>query len=323
MKPGIMNRESMPGPVLVLAGGVGGAKLALGLTHVLNSDQLIIVVNTADDEEFHGLHVSPDIDTMMYTLSGLSNKKLGWGVTGDSQKGLSMLSRYGNPTWFTLGDKDLATHIKRTQLLRFGWNLSEVTRKLSHSLGISHLIAPMTDDKVRTLLHTDQGILKFQEYFVQHHHKPKIYKIDYVGASNAMPSTNFSTALEAAQSIIICPSNPFLSIAPILAVNGVRELIRKFQGPRIAVSPLASGQAFLGPTAKIMEELSIAPTSLAVAELYKDICDIFIIDKSDAEYVDSLRSIGLTPYIRKIAMNSKRDKIELARSIYNIINNHR
>lgn len=318
-----MNSASISDSVLVLAGGVGGAKLALGLTHVLNPNQLIIAVNTADDEEFHGLHVSPDIDTMMYTLSGLSNKNLGWGLTGDSQNALSMLSRYGNPTWFTLGDKDLATHIKRTQLLNSGWSLSEVTAHLSKSLGISHLITPMTDDKVRTFLHTDQGILKFQEYFVQHHQKPKVYKIDYIGASKAMPSPIFATALEKAQSIIICPSNPFLSIGPILAVNGVRELIRKFQGPKIAVSPLASGQAFMGPTTKIMGELSIAPTSLAIAELYKDICNIFVIDESDAEYVDSLRSIGVTPYKRNIAMISKRDKIALAHSVHNIINNHR
>ena len=308
--------------VLVLAGGVGGAKLALGLAHVLTPTQLVIAVNTADDDEFHGLHVSPDIDTMMYTLSGLSNKSLGWGITGDSQKALSMLARYGSEAWFNLGDKDLGTHIKRTQLLNSGWNLSEITTSLSRSLGVYHPITPMTDDKVRTFLHTNHGILKFQEYFVQHHHKPKIHKIDYVGASNAKPSALFATALKKAHSIIICPSNPFLSIGPILAINGVRELIRKFQGPKVAVSPLASGQAFMGPTTKIMDELGIASTSMAIAELYKDICNIFVIDESDADHASSIRSIGISPYIRKITMATKRDKITLARSICSIINNH-
>ena len=309
----------MSDTVLVLAGGVGGAKLALGLAHVLTPNQLVIAVNTADDDEFHGLHVSPDIDTMMYTLSGLSNKSLGWGITGDSQKALSMLARYGSEVWFNLGDKDLGTHIKRTQLLNSGWNLSEITTSLSRSLGVYHSITPMTDDKVRTFLHTNHGVLKFQEYFVQHHHKPKIHKIDYVGASKAKPSALFATALKKAHSIIICPSNPFVSIDPILAIPGMKDGLRQSKIPVVAISPIVGGKAIKGPTAKMMKELNVPSTAVEVARHYHDIITGFVLDEADRSAKSSVQDLGLSTDVRPTVMVSLDDRVALAHAVVEFI----
>ena len=211
--------------VLALAGGVGGAKLALGLAKILPPDQLTIVVNTGDDEEFHGLHVSPDLDTMTYTLSGWYNPETGWGVAGDSFEMLAVLRRLGSDTWFNLGDRDFAMHIRRTELLRQGMTLSQVTAELTGRLGIEHCIAPMSDQPVRTVLETDAGSLSMQEYFVKHRAGPVVRSIRYAGAEDAHPSPGFAEALGSADAIVLCPSNPHLSVAPILAIPGVRAAI--------------------------------------------------------------------------------------------------
>ena len=305
----------MIGPVLALAGGVGGAKLALGLSKVLPPEKLTIVVNTGDDEVFHGLHVSPDLDTMMYALAGLTNPETGWGVAGDSFKGLGMLERYGGPAWFNLGDKDLATHVRRTELLKQGWSLSEVTRELCQRLGVRHSIVPMSEDRVRTIVETPEGDLTFQVYFVKRRCEPVATGIRFQSAEEARIANGFLDALEGAAALVFCPSNPFLSIAPILAVPGVRERISSFPGTRVAVSPIVGGQALRGPTAKLLEELGNDVSCLGVARQYQGLCDIFLIDEVDAHHSDSIRSLGMRVEIAPTIMLTDEDKIRLAGQI--------
>ena len=235
-----MIRQQAPpaaGLVLALAGGVGGAKLALGLARILPPDRLVIVVNTGDDDRFHGLHIAPDLDTMTYTLSGLYNPETGWGIAGDTFETLAMLNRLGADTWFNLGDRDFAMHIHRTELLRRGLSLSEVTARLTARLGIAHAIVPMSDQPVRTMLATDAGELAMQEYFVRHRAAPPVRAIRYDGAERALPAPAFAAALQSAETIVICPSNPYLSVAPILAVP--RRAGRHRQPSRPPHRPLA------------------------------------------------------------------------------------
>ena len=302
----------MSGPVIALAGGVGGAKLALGLSRVLHPDGLIVVVNTGDDEEFHGLHISPDLDTVMYSLAGLANPDTGWGVTADSFQALGMLARYGSPIWFSLGDKDLATHIRRTELLRQGWSLSQVTGELCRRLGMQHTITPMSDDKVRTIVETDEGHLTFQEYFVKRRCEPKAKAVRFQGAEQGRPSPAFDAALQEAGSLVFCPSNPFLSIAPILAIKGVRERVASFKGPRMAISPIVGGVALRGPAAKMLEELGHQVSCVGVAEQYQGLCDFFVLDKADSNHTDAIQSLGMEPLVTNTLMNTDEDKVALA-----------
>ena len=229
---------SSPPAVLALAGGVGGAKLALGLASSLDPGQLVVCVNTGDDDTFHGLHVSPDLDTIMYTLSGLSNQETGWGVAGDTFTALEMLGKFGVDTWFNLGDRDFATHIRRTQLLADGKTLSEVTDELNRSLGVTQLVVPMSDDPVKTVLITDEGELPMQRYFVGRRAEPKITQVRYLGAATATASPGFQDALASAGMLVMCPSNPYLSLGPILALPAIRQKIRAFPGSFGRVGPL-------------------------------------------------------------------------------------
>ena len=303
------------GLVLALAGGVGGAKLALGLTRILPPERLVIVVNTGDDEEFHGLHVSPDLDTMTYTLSGLYNQETGWGMSGDSFNTLGMLNRLGSDTWFNLGDLDFAMHIRRTELLRHGATLSEVTAELTGRLGIQHSVIPMSDDPVRTVLDTDAGTLAMQEYFVRYRAEPKVDAIRYVGAAAAKPSPAFAKALQECETIIFCPSNPYLSVAPIMAIPGVRDAISARSGNRIAVSPIVGGAAVRGPAGKIMAELGGTVSSVGVAREYRDLCDILVVDSQDADLADDISHEGIHPVAANTIMNNDADKIALAKSV--------
>ncbi len=245
----------MDGKILAFAGGVGGAKLALGLSRVLPPEQLVICVNTGDDDCFHGLHVSPDLDTMMYTLAGLSDPQSGWGLQGDTFTALNMLKQYGAETWFNLGDRDFATHIRRTQLLGQGATLSQVTQELCRSLGVNHQVIPMSDDPVRTVLRTPNGDLAMQEYFVRQRAEPVVESVIYQGADSARPSPGLKSALNDAELILFCPSNPFLSLGPILALPGVLDNLKKSSARRVAVSPIVGGDAVQGPAGKIMSEL--------------------------------------------------------------------
>ena len=304
------------GNVLALAGGVGGAKLALGMARLLSPGQLTIVVNTGDDENFHGLHVSPDLDTMLYTLAGISNPETGWGLAEETFNALEMLARYGADTWFNLGDRDLATHIRRTQLLGEGATLSQVTTELCDRLGLAHSIAPMSDDCVRTYLETDCGHLSMQEYFVRFRSEPSVRSVTYLGWEDAAPSAEFDRALEEASLLVLCPSNPLLSTGPILALPGVRERLADRESClRIAVSPIVGGEAVRGPAAKIMRELGHEASCLGVARMYADFCDVMVIDEQDADLAPAIRELGLKAVVAPTIMNTEADKVALARII--------
>ena len=305
---------SSQGHVLALAGGVGGAKLALGLARILPPERLTIVVNTGDDDEFHGLHVSPDLDTMTYTLSGLHNPETGWGVAGDSFETLSMLKHLGAETWFNLGDRDFAMHIRRTELLRRGMALSEVTAELTAQLGIVHRIVPMSNEPVRTTLETEAGTLSMQEYFVKRRAEPKVHSIRYAGSEAASPSPAFAAALTSADAIVFCPSNPHLSLAPILAIPGVRDAIAGHKGCRVAVSPIVGSDAVRGPAGKIMAELGAEVSVVGVAREYAGLCDVLVVDTQDAGRWEETLSEGMDAAATDIIMRTDDDKIRLARA---------
>ena len=319
------------GKALALAGGVGGAKLVLGLARELPPERLTVAVNTGDDECFHGLHVSPDLDTVVYTLAGRSNPETGWGLAGETFHALEMLARYRVDTWFNLGDRDLATHIRRTQLLGAGATLSQVTAELCRCLGVAHRVVPMSDDPVRTFLATESGELAMQDYFVRQRSEPAVNGVQYRGAATARPAPGFAAALADAGLVVLCPSNPFLSLGPILALPGVREMLAADSSAagdvagggaggtagrlRVAVSPIIGGAAVRGPAAKIMAELGHEPTSLGVARLYRGICDRFLIDERDAHLAPAIADLGIRPLVAPIIMETDEDKIALAKLI--------
>lgn len=300
---------------LALAGGVGGAKLVVGLSHCLHSDELVVAVNTGDDDEFHGLHVSPDLDTMMYTLAGLSSPSTGWGLEGDTFQALTMLEGYGVDTWFNLGDRDLATHIRRTQLLRKGRTLSEVTAELCAALGVSHSIVPMSDQPVRTVLETPGGQISMQEYFVRHRAEPRVSAVRYLGADDATPSSGLEDALSRARMLVICPSNPSLSVQPIVQVGGMAEGLANFGGMRVAVSPIVGNDAVRGPAGRIMAGLGQEVSVAGVARAYRGFCDVLVIDRQDEDKAAAVAEAGLRPVIANTIMESLQDRIELARVV--------
>ncbi len=299
--------------VVALAGGVGGAKLALGLSRILEPNALSIVVNTGDDFLHYGLAIAPDLDTVMYTLAGVVNPETGWGVADDDNRMLRMLNRYGEEPWFGLGDADVATHLLRTKWLSEGNSLTEVTRRLSAALGVQHHILPMTDASVRTVLDTvEHGRLEFQEYFVKYRWQPTVTKITYQGVNAATPSQEVCDALTKADLIVFCPSNPVLSIAPILAVPGMRDFVAN--KPCVAVSPIIAGKAVKGPAAKLMDELGWSVTALAVAQYYGDLLTGFVLDERDQLlYKESDFLCGLL--VTDTLMKTERDKIRLARAV--------
>ena len=297
---------------------MGGAKLAWGLARLLPPTQLMMVVNTGDDESFHGLHVSPDVDTMMYTLAGLANPETGWGVAGDTFNSLSMLRQLGLDAWFNLGDRDLAVHIRRTQLLNQGYSLSQATASISRALGVNHDIVPMSDDPVKTVVTTDEGDLPMQQYFVQRRAEPVVSSIAYAGARSAKPSPGFTEAMDQGGMLVLCPSNPFLSLAPILAMPGVRPALEAFPGPRVAVSPIVAGAAVRGPAAKIMTELGKDASVVGVAREYAGICDYFLIDHQDSSLAPEIAELGINPVVDSIIMHTNEDKVALARRILDL-----
>ncbi len=304
--------------VLALAGGVGGAKLALGLRDILDEESLAIVVNTGDDEEFFGLHVSPDLDTVMYTLGGIANPDTGWGISGETFRSLNRLRQYGADTWFNLGDLDMATHIRRTQLLGQGNTLSEVTNSLCSSLGIAHSIFPMTDDTLKTVVITEISEMSFQEYFVKNRCGPRVISLRFDSPSECSPSPGFVTALNESDLLVFCPSNPFLSVDPILAVPGVRKKIENFRGARVAVSPIVGGEAIKGPAGKILRELGHEVSCVGVAKRYVDLCDVFIIDNVDADLASTIEKLGMRVVVTNTIMNNDQEKRTLAREILSL-----
>ncbi len=270
------------GKVVLLVGGVGGARLAYGLYHVLPPEQLTIIVNTGDDFWHYGLRICPDVDTITYTLSEQVNKSFGWGVKGDTFTTLETLKRYGEAAWFGLGDQDIALHMIRTGRLQKGDNLTHITQHLSQMLGIKCAILPMSDDFIETSVHTkEQGVLGFQEYFVKNRWQPTLTHLTYTGAENASISAEVKQAIEQADAIIVGPSNPWLSIQPILRVPGLQALMTARNIPRVAVTPIIGGQAVKGPTAKIMQELGLEVSVKTVIEYYGDLINGFVYDERD------------------------------------------
>jgi LPPG:FO 2-phospho-L-lactate transferase len=300
--------------VVALSGGIGGAKLALGLSRVLPADDLLVVANTGDDFEHLGLHISPDIDTLMYTLAGLDNTQLGWGRRDETWSFMETLTALGGADWFRLGDRDLAVHVERTRRLRQGETLASVTADLCRRLGVGPRVLPVTDDPVRTRLRTDEGWLDFQDYFVRLQCRPVVRELAFAGADRARAHPDLLAALgsERLRAVIICPSNPFISVEPILAVPGVRAALAACPAPVIAVSPIIGGRAVKGPTAKMMTELGITPSAAAVARRYGDLLDGYVIDSGDAQEAAGLAlPVTLAPTL----MTSLADRDALARVV--------
>ncbi|MBA3946446.1 MAG: 2-phospho-L-lactate transferase [Herpetosiphonaceae bacterium] len=301
--------------VLALAGGVGGAKLAGGLYHSLPPHSLAVLGNTADDFTLWGLHISPDLDTVMYTLAGLANPVTGWGLSGDTWVTLEAIRRLGGEGWFALGDQDIATHIRRTELLAQGMPLTEVTERLCVALGIQTRLLPMTNDDVHTEVDTPAGRLPFQEYFVRRQHRDDVHGIHFAGIENAVVPATVTDAIAAADVIFFCPSNPLVSIGPILAVPGLREQLREAKAPRIAVSPLIGGVALKGPADKMMHDLGFEATTLGIARLYTDLLDGLVIDTVDAELAPAIRDLGMQVLVTDTIMHDVADRNRLAQEM--------
>jgi LPPG:FO 2-phospho-L-lactate transferase len=299
------------GRVLALSGGIGGAKLALGLYRILPPDTLTVVANTGDDFEHLGLSVSPDLDTLLYTLAGLDNPETGWGRRDETWTFLRGLESLGGETWFKLGDGDLATHVERTRRLAAGESLSEIADDFRRRLGIGARLLPMSDDRVRTRLLTGAGWLDFQDYFVRRGCAPAVREIAFAGASAGRPHPAFVAALgdEALWAVVICPSNPFVSIDPILALPGVRDALRLCHAPVVAVSPIIGGQAVKGPTAKMMAELGLPVGAAAVARHYGDLLDGYVADAADA---GEIGDVGVPVTLTQSLMHTLADRDALA-----------
>jgi LPPG:FO 2-phospho-L-lactate transferase len=298
--------------VVALAGGVGGAKLADGLYRVLPPEGLSVVVNTADDLDLHGLRVCPDLDTVLYTLAGLADPVQGWGIAGDTFCALDLLGRYGAPTWFRLGDRDLATHIRRTELLRGGARLTEVMRTLAHALGVHARLLPMCDEPVATRVRTPEGTLDFQEYFVRRHHADTVLGLEFAGIEEAHVTPDASAAVQEAVAIVLCPSNPFVSLGPLLAVPGMRSLLRRPGAPIVAISPIVAGQALRGPAAAMLRTLGHEPSALGVARLYSGFVHGFVLDEADRALAPQVEALGLRALVAPTVMSSPDDRRRLA-----------
>ena len=301
--------------VTLLAGGTGGAKLAHGFQQVLAPGELTVIVNVADDTELHGLRVSPDVDTVLYTLAGLANAETGWGVSGDTWTALHMLGRYGEPTWFRVGDADLATHVRRGHLLAGGASLTDATQSMAEALGVPSHILPATDDPVRTILQTDAGELEFQDYFVRLRQEPEVHSVRFDGIDGARPTDEVRIALDSAELIVIAPSNPIVSVEPILALPGMRQAIRSAgeRGTRrLAISPIIAGAALKGPADRMLASLGHESSALGVARMYAGLIDAFVIDEADAELAPSVEQLGMEAVVLRTVMRRDADRAALA-----------
>ena len=299
---------------LALSGGVGGAKLALGLSRILTPEQLTIVCNTGDDFEHYGLRICPDLDSVMYALAGRNNEQQGWGLANESWRVMEQLGELGDETWFKLGDLDIATHLLRSDYLRRGETLSTATRKLCEGFGVRHRILPMTDDTAATVVITEQGELSFQHYFVREQCQPVVRGFYFRGIEQAQPHPELLQSLLDGEidAVIICPSNPFVSIDPILQLPGVRVALENTAVPVIAVSPIVGGEAIKGPAAKMLRELKRPSSALAIAEYYRDILDGFVIDNADAEQIDAIAGFNIVVHATQSVMRTLDDRVKLA-----------
>ena len=314
-----MSAGNTPSRCLALSGGVGGAKLALGLSRVLPPEDLTVVCNTADDFDHLGLRVCPDLDTVTYTLAGLSNRETGWGQAHETWSFLEALAQLGAETWFRLGDRDLATHVERTRRLRAGESLTAVTAALCGALGVEAAVLPMSDDPVRTVVRTQDGELSFQHYFVRDRCAPAVTGFRFDGIDAARPAPGFLDALRSSETaaVVVCPSNPFVSVDPVLALDGVEAAVRGAAAPVVAVSPIVGGAAIKGPAAKMMAELGMPVTAVEVARHYleRELLDGFVVDRADAAEARELEAAGLPTLVTGTVMESLADRERLAREV--------
>jgi LPPG:FO 2-phospho-L-lactate transferase len=306
---------------IALAGGVGGAKLALGLSQTLPPEELMIVVNSADDFDHLGLRICPDLDTVMYTLANVANRDTGWGLQGETWNFLDALEKLGGETWFRVGDRDLATHVERTHRLRGGETLSSVTGDFAARLGIRHTIAPVTDSDVRTIVQTSEGALPFQEYFVKRQCEPPVTGFDFVGAEQAVPAAPVRAAIESGDvdGVILCPSNPYVSIAPIIAIPAVHDFLSNCGLPVIAVSPIVGGRALKGPAARMMHDLGVPSSAYSIAEHYRELVTGMVIDTLDQSDAEAIGSLGMQVKVTNTVMTSNAEKTALARDVLDFI----
>jgi LPPG:FO 2-phospho-L-lactate transferase len=305
--------------IVVLAGGVGGSKLALGLSTAMDPRDLTIIANTGDDIELHGLRISPDPDILIYTLAGVVNPDTGWGLCGETFHALGGLKAYGREAWFNLGDRDLATHIHRTAMMKEGATLSEALHSIRIALGVKARILPMSDDPVPTLIRTGEEEMHLQEYFVRRKCEPEVRAIVFRDVQHARPAPGVIEAIRSADGIVIAPSNPLISIGPILAVPGLREALRERRDRVVAVCPLVGGRSLKGPTDKMMRELGLEVSAAGVAGHYSDFCGTMVIDRADADTAPAIAALQMRAAIRPTVMRTLDDKVQLARDILLIL----
>jgi len=314
--------------IVALAGGVGGAKLAHGLARILPPENLTIIVNTGDDFEHYGLYISPDLDTVCYTLAGLANPETGWGRVNETWNVIQNASKLGGPGWFNLGDQDLGTHLERTRRLKEGQCLSDITRDFCKAWGIRHTVLPMSDQPVRTIVDTDEGELAFQEYFVHRRCAPRVKGFRFEGADQAEAVRGAREAIQSADAVVICPSNPWVSIDPILKVIRLTSspLSQRESGwgegkPVFAVSPIIGGETVKGPAAKMYRELGIEPSALAIANHYRGLATGFVLDKIDQQLEGDVMGLSMKTLVTNTLMNSHEDRSQLAQDVLHFIGN--
>lgn len=301
---------------MALAGGVGAARFLDGLARVAPPEKLFVIGNVGDDAELHGLHISPDIDTVLYTLAGLAHRERGWGIKDDTFHCLEALQKLGSPdTWFQLGDRDLATHLYRTARLRAGASLSQVTRELAAALRVRAAVVPVTNCGLRTMVRTPRGELEFQTYFVRRRARDAVLDVRFDGAERAQPAPGVLDAIRSAAAIVVCPSNPFISIGPILAVPGIREALRQARAPVAAISPIVGGRALKGPAARMMKCMSMGASAYAVAELYQDFLDVFVLDRVDREQAPQVEALGMRAVVTETIMTGTSRRRALAAAV--------
>jgi len=296
----------------VLAGGVGGARFLRGLSRRIDPRRLTIVGNTGDDEEFHGLHVAPDLDTVLYTLTGVADAGRGWGLVDESFRCLSELRALGEPAWFQLGDRDLATHLLRTARLRAGWPLSRVTAHLARARGLRATLLPMTDDRVRTFVHTERGRLPFQDYLVRGRGRGQVRRIEIAGAAAARPARGVLGALREAEAIVIAPSNPLVSVGPMLAIPAIRRALERRRTPAAAICPLVGGRPVKGPLHRMLRGLGHEVSPRGVARLYLGLVEVFVLDVADAAWAPRVAQLGLRVLVTRTLMHGPADAARLA-----------
>lgn len=299
--------------IVALAGGVGGAKLAHGLAQILEPGELTTIVNTGDDFEHLGFYICPDLDTVCYTLAGLANPETGWGRSDETWNVMENLEKLGGPSWFRLGDQDMATHLERTRRLRVGEPLSQITKAFCEAWGVKHAVLPMSDSPVRTMVNADDGELAFQEYFVHRRCEPRVKGFRFDGVEGAEPAPGVKEALDLADTVIICPSNPWVSIDPILKV------IKKIKKPVVAISPIIGGNAVKGPAAKMYAEMGIEPSALAVASHYRNTASGFVLDHTDKELDDKIKKLKMKTLVTNTLMKTVEDRARLAKDVLHFI----